>query len=94
MNYDNAFDRRNILRYVSKMIHIDSSIARIRAYLKTALVAKSKLASMAGLYEACIRDVESPQWNPTARTLRKIEMAIPSDFDFSEQCKPLKSRRK
>ena len=63
------------------MIHTDSAIARIRAYLKVGGVAKSRLAVLAGVPEGCVRNVYAEEWNPTIETLRKLEAAIPVDFD-------------
>ena len=50
-----------------------SLIDRVRALVTAGDVTKSGLARAAGLHANTLRDCDSPQWNPTAETLRKLE---------------------
>ena len=69
------------------MIHTDSAIARIRAYLRDCGVAKSRLAADADVPEGCIRKVMEKDWNPTSDTLRALERAVPADFIHKAKAK-------
>ncbi|HRE36467.1 MAG TPA: helix-turn-helix transcriptional regulator, partial [Sphingopyxis terrae] len=48
-------------------------IDRIRAIVDDGSMSRSGLARAAGLHANSLRDMESPGWNPTAETLRKLE---------------------
>ena len=50
-----------------------SIIERVRAQVSEGTVSKSGLARVAGLHANTLRDLDSPDWNPTADTLRKLE---------------------
>lgn len=78
------------------MIYTDYAISRIRAYLEDRGIARSRLAITANVPEGCTRNVDSPDWDPRASTLRKLEGAIPAEFVPSEQSnKPkIKTKRK
>ncbi|MFM6854562.1 MAG: 3,4-dihydroxy-2-butanone-4-phosphate synthase, partial [Sphingopyxis sp.] len=58
-----------------------STIERVRAQVADGTITKSGLARAAGLHANTLRDLDSPEWNPTAETLRKLEdwMAYGSD---------------
>jgi len=56
------------------MTHVDTSIARVRA--AAANLGKKPLADRAGVGDTLLRGVESPDWNPTASTLRTFERVI------------------
>jgi len=49
------------------------SIDRIREHVATGAVSRSGLARAAGLHANTLRDLDTPDWNPTADTLRKLE---------------------
>ncbi|MBP7337691.1 helix-turn-helix transcriptional regulator [Niveispirillum sp.] len=59
---------------------IDQSIARVRAYRQAKGWSILRLAKEAGLGESTIRRLDSPDWCPTAGTLRQLESVIPADF--------------
>jgi ribosome-binding protein aMBF1 (putative translation factor) len=59
---------------------IDANLNRIRAWRHHKGFAIYRLATMAGVNEAAIRKIDSPEWNPTANTIRKFEAVIPADF--------------
>ena len=61
--------------------HIDGAIARIRAFAKMKGWKKSRLAAEAGLHDTTLRSFDSPGWNPTAETLRRLEAVVPRDFE-------------
>ncbi len=61
------------------LCRVDEVIALVRAYLAKPGVKKLHFAEAAGLRESMLRDVNSPDWNPTANTLRALEKAIPAD---------------
>ena len=48
-------------------------IDRIRALVVDTPVSRSGLARAAGLHANTLRDLDAPDWNPTADTLRKLE---------------------
>jgi ribosome-binding protein aMBF1 (putative translation factor) len=60
---------------------IDQSIARVRAYRQAKGWSILRLAKEAGLGESTIRRLDSPDWCPTAGTLRQLEAIIPEAFD-------------
>ena len=51
----------------------DRSLTLIRNAVR--LVGKKPLASKAGVSDALLRHCESPDFSPTARTMRKLELA-------------------
>ncbi len=50
-----------------------STIERVRAHVAEGSVSKSGLARAAGLHANSLRDLDTPDWNPTSDTLRKLE---------------------
>ena len=50
-----------------------SVIDRVRVLVEEGSVTKSGLARAAGLHANTLRDLDSPGWNPTTETLRKLE---------------------
>lgn len=69
---------------MASMIHIDYAVAKVRAYLKTNGIARFRLATEAGVPEGCVRNVDSDEWNPQTDTLRKLEKALPVNFNPTE----------
>lgn len=57
-----------------------SAIARVRAWRRTQGWALYKFAMEAGVAEATLRGMDGPNWNPTVRTLEKLEATIPTDW--------------
>jgi 3,4-dihydroxy 2-butanone 4-phosphate synthase/GTP cyclohydrolase II len=58
-------------------------IDRIRAIVEDGSVSRSGLARAAGLHANSLRDIDSPSWNPTAETLRKLEHWLQHGSDVS-----------
>jgi 3,4-dihydroxy 2-butanone 4-phosphate synthase / GTP cyclohydrolase II len=50
-----------------------SVIDRLRVLVEEGAITKSGLARAAGLHANSLRDMDSPEWNPTSDTLRKLE---------------------
>jgi transcriptional regulator with XRE-family HTH domain len=62
-------------------VSVDFNIRRIRAYIISQGWSRARAAKEAGLpYHTSLRDIESPDWNPTAAMLRKLEALVPDDF--------------
>lgn len=59
---------------------IDANLNRIRAYRREYNLARYRFACMAGVNEAAIRNIDTPDWNPTANTIRKFEALIPAKY--------------
>ncbi len=56
-------------------------IEKLRALVTDGGMSRSGLARAAGLHANTLRDLDSPDWNPTADTLRKLETFIFSNDD-------------
>jgi ribosome-binding protein aMBF1 (putative translation factor) len=56
---------------------IGAALDRVRAFRRTKDWAPFKLATEAGVAEASLRGMDEPTWNPTARTVEKLEAVIP-----------------
>ena len=56
-------------------------IEKLRGLVTEGGMSRSGLARAAGLHANTLRDLESPDWNPTAETLRKLETFIFSNDD-------------
>ncbi|WP_121052488.1 3,4-dihydroxy-2-butanone-4-phosphate synthase [Sphingosinicella microcystinivorans] len=56
-------------------------IETIRGLVSKGDVSRSGLARAAGLHANTLRDMDSPDWNPTAETLRKLELYMASNSD-------------
>jgi len=59
---------------------VDDVIARIRAYKLHTGRRRSVLALDAGLSVNALRDMDDPEWSPTADTLRQLEKIVPKGF--------------
>jgi hypothetical protein len=73
------------------MTNVEYTIYRIRKYLETEGVAKSRLAALAGVPEGCTRNIKSTKWNPTSETLIKLESVIPENY--APPKKPIKKSK-
>ncbi len=51
-------------------------ISRVRGLVTQGGMSRSGLARAAGLHANSLRDLDSPDWNPTADTLRKLERVL------------------
>jgi 3,4-dihydroxy 2-butanone 4-phosphate synthase/GTP cyclohydrolase II len=58
-----------------------SLIDRVRNLVTQGGMSRSGLARAAGLHANTLRDIESPEWNPTADTLRKLESYLFANDD-------------
>jgi 3,4-dihydroxy 2-butanone 4-phosphate synthase / GTP cyclohydrolase II len=63
-------------------------IERIRAIVDDGAMSRSGLARAAGLHANSLRDLDSPGWNPTADTLRKLENWLAHGSDLSPMATP------
>ena len=63
-------------------------IDRIRAIVDDGAMSRSGLARAAGLHANSLRDLDSPGWNPTAETLRKLENWLAHGSDLSPMASP------
>ena len=55
---------------------ISDAIERVRRHLEKPGVTKTGLALAAGLSPNALRDVDHPDWNPSAKTLMALEPHI------------------
>lgn len=59
----------------------EQSVTRIKAWLADSGLSNLQIAKRAGVDEKTLRDATSkPNWNPTIRTVHKLEAAIPHDW--------------
>jgi 3,4-dihydroxy 2-butanone 4-phosphate synthase / GTP cyclohydrolase II len=56
-------------------------IEKLRAHVANGGVSRSGLARAAGLHANTLRDLDDAEWNPTAETLRKLEMYLAANDD-------------
>ena len=56
-------------------------IEKLRSVVRDGGVSRSGLARAAGLHANTLRDLDDPDWNPTAETLRKLESYIFANDD-------------
>jgi transcriptional regulator with XRE-family HTH domain len=63
------------------VMHVDLSVARVRAFRTSKGWSINALAAAAGLGESTIRRIDDPDWSPTVRILRKLEAVIPPGFE-------------
>jgi 3,4-dihydroxy 2-butanone 4-phosphate synthase / GTP cyclohydrolase II len=56
-------------------------IEKLRAHVANGGVSRSGLARAAGLHANTLRDLDDADWNPTAETLRKLEMYLAANDD-------------
>jgi 3,4-dihydroxy 2-butanone 4-phosphate synthase / GTP cyclohydrolase II len=56
-------------------------IAKLRSLVHDGGLSRSGLARAAGLHANTLRDLDQPDWNPTAETLRKLETYLFSNDD-------------
>jgi 3,4-dihydroxy 2-butanone 4-phosphate synthase / GTP cyclohydrolase II len=58
-----------------------SLIEKLRTHVAEGNVSRSGLARAAGLHANTLRDLDTPDWNPTAETLRKLEAYLSANDD-------------
>lgn len=57
-----------------------AALARVRAWRQAVGWATYRFATEAGVAEASLRGMDSEEWNPTVRTLERLEAVIPRDW--------------
>lgn len=57
------------------MAMVEKSMNRVRAFLRLKGVTKSLLAATAEVHPNSLRNVDSADWNPTAKTLQALDAA-------------------
>lgn len=55
---------------------VTDTINRVRELIASGATTKSGLAVAVGLHPNTLRGVETDDWNPTAETLRKLEIHL------------------
>lgn len=61
-----------------------SAVARVRAWRVAMDWAPYRFAVEAGVSEAILRGMDRDDWNPTVRTLEKLEAVIPSGWQIGD----------
>lgn len=59
---------------------IQNTITLIRAFAAERKLSKRALAEMAGIGDTALRSFDKPEWNPTRKTLEKLEGVVPGEF--------------
>lgn len=59
---------------------IDHIIERLRAYRRAKGWSILRFAKEAGMGESTIRNMDHPEWSPTADTIRRMEAIIPPEW--------------
>lgn len=59
---------------------IESVISRIRSFAAIKGWSKREYARNAKIQDTTLRDFDKPDWNPTRKTLRRMEKVIPPAF--------------
>ena len=59
---------------------VEQSVGRILAFSKCRKLRPATLAKLSGLSVNALARMESPDWNPSMKTLRMAESVIPPDF--------------
>lgn len=68
------------MRHICGMSKTDDAIARIKAFAAYKGWSKTQLAAESGLRDTTLRNFHLPTWNPTRKTMNKIERIIPVEF--------------
>lgn len=55
------------------MLMIDAAIQKVREYRKAAGLSLAAYARAAGLRDTVLRKIDDPSWNPTRKTLERLE---------------------
>ena len=75
------FVRTESMATIEVNIGVDFIIARIRSWARSQNLSRTVLARMAQLpHHTSLRGLDSPNWNPTADMLRRLEALVPDDF--------------
>lgn len=65
---------------ISPQTSATAAVARVRAWRAAKGWAPYRYATEAGVGEATLRGMDADGWNPTLRTLEKLEALIPRDW--------------
>jgi len=82
--------------YLSGMtspVSATSAVARVRAWRVANDWAPYRFATEAGVAEATLRDMDADEWNPTLRTLEKLEALIPKGWRAGDAVPAAKKAR-
>lgn len=66
---------------MSRKLHIDIALQRIRSFITENGGNIAAFARSATLRQCTIHDVFKDEFNPTLKTIRKMEQAIPGDWE-------------
>lgn len=59
---------------------VSQSVARLRAWLTANREDRPRIAAEAGVDEKTLRLAEADGWNPTIKTVEKLEAVMPPDW--------------
>lgn len=59
---------------------VSQSVARLRAWLTANREDRPRIAAEAGVDEKTLRLAEGNDWNPTIKTIGKLEAVMPTDW--------------
>jgi hypothetical protein len=59
---------------------LTAALSRVRAWRETKGWALYRMATLAGVAEASVRGMDDADWNPTLKTLRRLEALIPEGW--------------
>jgi hypothetical protein len=59
---------------------VSQSVARVKAWLAANDANREEIATTAKVDEKTLRLAKEADWNPTRKTLEKLEALIPADF--------------
>jgi transcriptional regulator with XRE-family HTH domain len=66
----------------------ESVIARILAWMRANRLSAEALAQRAGIAGNTVRGIEKPDWQPSVKTLRKLEAVIPASWRPGDAVNP------
>ena len=66
------------------MTPTQKNIHRVRAYFKASGLSKAGLAKEAGIRDTVLRHIDDEAWNPTVRTLERLERVVPAEFEADQ----------
>jgi ribosome-binding protein aMBF1 (putative translation factor) len=72
---------------------IESVITRIRAYATFKGWSRRQYAKAAAIQDTTLRNFHKPDWNPTRKTIRKLEEVIPTTFAAQKPSAPSRSAK-
>lgn len=67
---------KRLRNFQYRLMSIDDTLERIRAYRKAYSLSYRELAILAGVAKNTVRGMDEPGWAPSVTTVRKIEAAM------------------